>query len=134
VAVIAALVACDKPENAFEKKTQVTTTSPQGKVQTTKETRQVGNTVVSSTKTKSETEAGTIRSNVETFIGTVTIYEADKKIEILTGQNSRHTFDLDTESLMVRFVEPVQVGSHVRLVAKKGGNGAWSSVSVEPAP
>jgi hypothetical protein len=130
-AAIAALTACGKPADTVEKKTQVTTTSPQGKVETKEETKQVGSTLEIKTETKSKTDEGTVKTNVQTFVGTVTVYEAGKKIEVLTGENTRHSIELDGKNVQVSIVGPVAVGARVRLVEEKGDRGTRVSVTVE---
>lgn len=134
VAVIAALIGCGKPAGTIETKSQTTTTNPQGKVQVNEEVRKVGSTVETRTETKSKTEEGTVKTDVETYVGTVTVYDPGRKIEVLTGENTRHSFDLDAKALMVEVVGPVTVGSRVRLVARKGDQGAWASVTVDSRP
>ena len=133
-AAMAALVACDQPTAAVETKTQMTTTGPQGKVVTSQETRRVGSTVESKIETKSRTDDGMVKVQAETYVGTVTVYEAGKKIEVLTGESTRHAFDLDTRSLLVSVAGTVAVGSRVRLEAQKGSDGAWNSVAVAALP
>ncbi len=131
VAAIAALTACSKPADTVEKKTEVTTTSPKGKVETKEETKQVGSTLEIKTETKSKTDEGTVKTNVQTFVGTVTVYEAGKKIEVLTGENTRHTIEFDGKNVQVSVVGPVAVGARVRLVEEKGDRGTRVSVTVE---
>lgn len=131
LAAIAALTACSKPAGTVERKTESTTTSSQGTVETKQESKQVGSTLEAKTETKSKTDEGTVKSNVETFVGTVTVYEAGKKIEVLTGENTRHAFALDAKDVQISVAGPVAVGSHVRIVSEKGDRGTRVSVTVE---
>jgi hypothetical protein len=61
----------------------------------------------------------------------VTVYEAGKKIEILTGDNKRHTIDLGAKGVQVNVVGPVAVGAQVQLVQDKGDQGTRVSVTVK---
>ena len=131
VAVVAVLAACGKPADTTETKTQATTTSPEGTTETTQQTTQVGNTMEATTETKSKTDEGTVKTNVETFVGTVTVYEAGKKIEVLTGENTRHSVALDAKDVVVSIDGPVAVGAKVKLVEEKGDRGGRVSVTVE---
>ena len=130
-AAIAALTACGKPAEKVETKSQTTSTSPQGQVETKKETTQVGTTLEGKTETTSKTDQGTVKTNVQTIVGTVTVYEAGKKIEVLTGEKTRHTFALDGKDVVVSIDGPIAVGTHVRLVEEKGDRGSRLSVTVE---
>jgi hypothetical protein len=159
-AALAALTACSKPGNTLESKTQVTTTSPQGQVESTKVSKQVGDTLETKTETKSntdeatvkttrdarqvgnslevrtetetrsKTDAGTVKTTTSTFIGTVTVYQAGKKIEVLTGEKTRHAISLDAKDLQVSVAGKVAVGAHVRLVEETGELGTRVSVTV----
>jgi hypothetical protein len=131
VAAIAALTACNQPADTTVTKSAAATTSPQGKVETSQESKQVGNTLEAKTETKSTTDQGTVKANVQTFIGTVTVYEPGKTIEVLTGENSRHGVDLAAKETIVTVVGPVAVGAHVRLVETKGDRGTKVDVTVE---
>ena len=74
---------------------------------------------------------GAVRANVETLVGTVTVYQAGKKIEILTGDNTRHTIDLSGKNVQVSVVGPVAVGAQVQLVQEKGDQSTRVSVTVK---
>ena len=130
-AAIAALTACGKAAEKVETKSQTTTTSPQGQVETKKETTQVGTTLEGKTETTSKTDQGTVKTNVQTFVGTVSVYEPGKKIEVLTGEKTRHAFALDAKDVVVSVDGPIAVGARVRLVEEKGDRGSRVSVTVE---
>ncbi len=131
LAAAAVLTACSKPADTIERKSDSTITSPQGSVETKQESKQVGNTLEVKTETKSKTDDGTLKSNVQTFVGTVTVYEAGKTIEVLTGESTRHTVALDGKDVVVSVVGPVAVGSRVRLVEEKGDRGTRVSINLE---
>jgi hypothetical protein len=71
------------------------------------------------------------KADAETIVGTVTVYQAGRRIEILTSENMRHTTDLADKNVQVSVTGPVAVGAHVRLVKAKSGRGARVSISVE---
>jgi hypothetical protein len=146
LASISTLIACSKPMDTVEKTTkstttspqgtvettsQATTTSPQGTVETTAATKQVGSTLEGKTETSRTTDEGTVKTNIETFVGTVTVYEAGKKIEVLTGENTRHTVELDGKDVVSNIAGPVMVGARVRLVEEKTDRGTRVSVTPE---
>lgn len=131
LAALAAFTACNKPADTTESKTETTTTSPDGTVKTTEETKQVGTTTEGKTETTSKTDQGTVNTNAETFVGTVTVYKAGKTIEVLTGENTRHTVALDRKDVPVSVSGPIAVGSRVTLVEEKGDQGSRVSIMVE---
>jgi hypothetical protein len=106
-----ALVACkqERPD------TTKTTTQP--------ETTQVGSTLASTTETKVDTANGDTKSVTNTFIGTVTAFEAGKSIEVMTGNKDVHTFALDDKNDILLIDPSVAVGSKVQLVEEKGAEG-----------
>ena len=79
--------ACSKKPGTVERKSESTTQTSQGEVKTITESKQVGNTLEAKTETATDTGAGTVKGEVETYVGTVTIYEPGKKIEVMTGDN-----------------------------------------------
>jgi hypothetical protein len=128
--MVASLAACSKPADTVVTKTE-TTTSPQGSVETKEQSKRVGDTLEVKTETKSKTDDGTVKTDTEAFVGTVTVYEPGKKIEVLTGESTRHAVDLAGKNVQVDVVGPVAVGAHVRLVEEKGDRGTRVSVTVE---
>ena len=94
-------------------------------------TKQVGNTQEAKTGPKNKADKGAAKTNVETFVGTVTAYQAGKKIEILTGDNTRHTIDLSGKNVQISIVGPVAVGAQVQLVQEKGDQSTRVSVTAK---
>ena len=117
---LAVAVGCANPPGTVEKKSESTTETAQGKVETTRESTQVGNKLEAKTETKADTPDGTVKTKTETYIGTVTIFTPGKKIEILTGEKKTHSFDLDEKDLMANVDSGVAVGTRVKLVEEKG--------------
>jgi hypothetical protein len=118
--LLATAGACSKEPGTVERKSESTTQTSQGEVKTTQESKQVGNTLEAKTETKTDTGAGTVKGKVETYVGTVTIYEPGKKIEVMTGEKKTHTFALDTRDTAVAIDASVAVGSRVRLTEQTG--------------
>lgn len=73
---------------------------------------------------------GPARINTETFVGTVTAYQAGRRIEILTGGNRRQTIDLRGKDVQVSVVGSIAVGTQVQVVREKGDQGTRVSVTV----
>ncbi len=122
--LLVALVACSKEPGAVERKSESTTKTSQGEVKTTQESKQVGNTLEAKTETKTETGAGTVKGKVETYVGTVTIYEPGKKIEVMTGEKKTHSVALDAKGTALAIDPGVVVGSRVRLTEQTGDDQA----------
>ena len=107
-----------------ESRSETKSTSPEGTdTTTTVESRQVGSTLVGKTEVKSDTGEGTIRSETETVIGTVTEYVPGKRIEVLTGEDKRHRYDLGDRETTVQAGPAITIGSRVRLVQSKDNEG-----------
>lgn len=123
-ALVVAAAACSKPEGTVERKSESTTQTSQGEVKTTSESKQVGNTLEAKTETKTDTGSGTVKGKVETYVGTVTVYEPGKKIEVMTGDKSTHSVALDAKDTSVDIDVKVAVGSHVRLTEQTGDDKA----------
>ena len=118
--LLVAPIACSKEPGAIERKSESTTKTAQGEVKTTQESKQVGNTLEAKTETKTDTGKGTVKGKVETYVGTVTIYEPGKKIEVMTGEKKTHTVALDAKDTAVAIAPGVAVGSRVRLTEETG--------------
>lgn len=117
-------VACSKSSApTVESKSQTTRTSPTGTETTRTHSEQVGSTLVSATETKTKTDKGSLESESQTVVGTVTKYEAGKSIEVLTGDSKSHSFDLTGGNLFVNVDAAVTVGSKVKLVQRAGTTG-----------
>jgi hypothetical protein len=117
---LAVAVGCANPPGTVEKKSESTTETAQGKVETTKESKQVGTTLEAKTETKSGTPEGTLKTKTETYIGTVTSYTPGKKIVVMTGDKTTHSFDLDEKNLVPSVDGAIAIGSRVKLVEEKG--------------
>jgi hypothetical protein len=123
VTIVVLAARCAKPtENKTEMKLETTTTTAQGTTERTTEATQVGSTLEMKTETKSDTGDGTVKGQSETYVGTVTLYEPGKHIEVMTGEKKTHRFDLDDKELTANVDPGVKVGSKVRLVEQKGEN------------
>lgn len=119
-AFLVSAVACSKEPGTVERKSESTTQTAQGEVKTTQESKQVGSTLEAKTETKTDTGAGTVKGKVETYVGTVTLYEPGKKIEVMTAEKKTHTFALDAKDTAVAIDASVAVGSRVRLTEQTG--------------
>lgn len=118
--LLVAAFACAKQPGTVERKSESTTKTAQGEVKTTSESKQVGNTLEAKTETKTDTGAGTVKGKVETYVGTVTIYEPGKKIEVMTGEKKTHSVALDAKDTALAIDPGVAVGSRVRLTEQTG--------------
>ena len=49
------------------------------------------------TETKADTAAGTVKSEMDTVVGTVTKYDPGKKIEVITAEKKSRSFSLDAK-------------------------------------
>lgn len=116
VALMGITVACDRSApNTIKSESQTKVQTPAGTQTTESTTKQVGSTSESTTETTLKTAEGTIETKVETVVGTVTEYSAGKKIEIMTGDNDNHPFDLDDSDVIFTIDSGVSVGSKVKL-------------------
>lgn len=132
--LLAALaLGCQKKEAAqveSESKT-VSTDAAGNETVTESEAKQVGSTVVSTTETTVDTGEGDKTTETQTVVGTVTAYEAGKKIEVLTGRGKKHDFDLDDKDTQVMVDPGVTVGNKVRLVQTVYDDGR-TTINVAP--
>jgi hypothetical protein len=119
--LLAVATACSQTPGTVEKKSESTTRTSDGTVKTTNETKQVGATLDSKTETKADTPSGTVASKRESIEGTVTVFTAGKKVEVLTGEKTTHAFNLDDKDV-VYSVDPVVVGNRVTVVDETGGD------------
>ena len=118
--LLVAPAACSKEPGTVERKSESTTQTAQGEVKTTQESKQVGNTLEAKTETKTDTGKGTVTGKVETYVGTVTIYEPGKKIEVMTGEKKTHSVTLEAKDTALAIDSGVAVGSRVRLTEQTG--------------
>ena len=133
--VVLAAAACEKKEAPqLEVKSQAKSTGPDGaKTTTTTESVQVGTTLAGTTETKSDTSQGKSKTETEEVIGTVTAFKAGKEIEVLTGDDKKHSFDLDEKDTRVDIDPRVTIGTKVQVVQTKDDTGRKSIVvSVQP--
>ena len=103
------------------------------KTTTETSTTQVGRTLASTTVTKVDTAQGDTKSVTNTYVGTVTVFEAGKSIEVMTGNKDVHAFALDGKSDTLVIDPSVVVGSKVQLVEEKGAEG-FHKIAVSIAP
>lgn len=120
VSALAALIACTKAPGTVERKTETTAQTSAGEVKTTSESTRVGDTLEAKTETKAETADGTIKTGTETVVGTVTAFEAGKKIEVVTAEKKSHSFRLDAKDTAASVDAGVNVGSRVRVTEHTG--------------
>ena len=112
--------ACGESTNAVDKKTESTTQTSQGTVKTTTESKQVGTTLEAKSETKADTPSGVVNRKTETFVGTVTIFTAGKKLEVLTGEKTTHSFNLDEKAVSYAVDAAVEVGKRVTVTDETG--------------
>lgn len=112
--------ACGPKADTIEKKSESTTQTAEGSVKTTSESTQVGTTLAATSETKVDTGSGTISSKTETIIGTVTVFEAGKKLEVLTGEKKNHSYSLDDKDIVFSIEGNPAVGKRVTVVDQTG--------------
>lgn len=122
--LLAVATACSRSQapDTVEKKTESTTQTSEGTVKTTNETRQVGTTLEAKSETKTDTASGTVKSKTETIVGTVTVFTAGKKIEVMTGEKKMHSFNLDEKDVSYSVEGTVAVGKQVTVIDETGDN------------
>lgn len=123
-ALLASAFGCSKEPGTVVRKSESTTETSRGEVKTTSESKQVGSTLEAKTETKTDTAGPTVKGKVETYVGTVTLYEPGKKIEVMTGDKKKHSVALDARDTAVAIDTGVAVGSHVRLTEQTGDDQA----------
>jgi hypothetical protein len=119
-ALLALATACSQSPDTVTKKTESTTETPGGTVKTTNESKQVGSTLEAKTETKVDTPSGAVASKTETIVGTVTVFTAGKKIEVMTGEKKMHTFDLAEKDVVTSVDGAVAVGKRVTVLEETG--------------
>jgi hypothetical protein len=124
IVLVAGAGCAKKEEPRMEVKTEAKSTDATGaKTTTTTESVQVGSTLVGKTETTSNTADGKAKSQVETVVGTVTVYKPMDKIEVMTGDSKKHEFDLDDKDTQASVDVKVTVGSKVQLTEEKDAAG-----------
>jgi hypothetical protein len=116
----------------LEVKSEATETIPDGKKVTKTESTQIGSTLVKETTTTATGAAGSGKSDVNTYVGTVVSYVAGKSLDVLTGESDHHRVDLSRKDTTVDVDPSVAVGNKVRLVDAKDEQG-HRTVTVSPA-
>ena len=112
--------ACGPKADTIEKKSESTTQTAEGSVKTTNESTQVGTTLDASSETKVDTASGTMSAKTETVIGTVTVFEAGKKLEVLTGEKKTHSYTLDDKNIVFTIEGALAVGKNVTVIELTG--------------
>ena len=120
--LLAVAMACGPSPDTTVKKTESTTQTSGGTVNTTSETKQVGTTLEAKTETKAETSSGTVKSTTETIVGTVTVFTAGKRIEVMTGEKKMHSFSLDDKDVVYSVDRAVAVGQRVTVIDETGAD------------
>ena len=100
---------------------------------TVTETKTVGSTQESTTKTSVDTPAGARTATTKSYVGTVTEYVPGKSIQVMTGEKDTHSFDLDETDDVVSIDAKVVVGSKVQLVQETNNTGG-DRITVTIAP
>lgn len=100
----------------LEVKSEATETVPGGKRVTNTESTQVGSTLVKETETTESGSAGSGKTDVNTYVGTVVSYTAGRSIEVLTGESDHHRVDLTGKDTSVDADPAIAIGNKVRLV------------------
>jgi len=117
-------IACRKDTTPkVEVKSEATETTPDGKTVTKTESTQIGSTLVKETETTEHGAAGSGKSDVVTYVGTVASYSAGHTIDVMTGNNDHHRVDLTGKDTTVSIDPSVTVGNKVRLVEAKDEHG-----------
>lgn len=93
------------------------------KTTTESTTKQVGSTEESKVVTTVATSEGDTTAVVNSYLGTVTVFEPGKRIEVMTGNKEVHSFLLEGKYEMISIESVTAVGSKVRLVESKGPQG-----------
>ena len=112
--------ACGPKADTTERKSESTTQTSEGTVKTTNESTQVGTTLDATSETKVDTGSGTVSAKTETIIGTITVFEAGKKLEVLTGEKNNHSYSLDDKDIVFSIEGALAVGKNVTVIEQTG--------------
>ncbi|MEO8503454.1 MAG: hypothetical protein ABI609_06110 [Acidobacteriota bacterium] len=124
VAMLGTGAACNNTApDTIKSETKTKTETPEGTKVTQSATEKVGDTVNSTTSTTIKTPDGSVDSKSQTVLGTVTEYTAGKKIEVMTGDNDKHSFDLDDAKVRATIDAGVAIGSKVKLIQNTDDSG-----------
>jgi hypothetical protein len=102
------------------------------KTTTTTDTKQYGSTLVSKTEQTDTTGKGKEKLVEETVVGTVTDFKAGKRIVVLTGDGSKHDYDLDDKKTSASIDRGITIGTKVQLTLARDDAGN-RSIRVVPA-
>ena len=100
---------------------------------TVTETKTVGSTQESTTKTSVDTPTGEMKAVTKSYVGTVTAYVPGKSIQVMTGEKDTHSFDLDEKDDVISIDAQVVVGTKVQLVQESIASGG-DRITVTIAP
>jgi hypothetical protein len=100
---------------------------------TVTETKTVGSTQESTTKTSVDTPTGARTATTKSYLGTVTEYVPGKSIQVMTGEKETHSFDLDEKDDVISIDPKVVVGTKVQLVQEINDT-AGDRITVTIAP
>jgi hypothetical protein len=110
------------------------TQEPATTTKTVTETKAVGSTAESTSKTQVVAPEGTQTFVTNSYVGTVTVFTPGKSIEVMTGNKETHSFALDGKNDLVAIDRNTAVGSKVMLVEEKPENGLHKiTVTIAPA-
>jgi hypothetical protein len=123
IIALAALANGCNPADKTQQESTVKTTTPDGSATTKTKTEQVGSTSVSTSETQAKGSTGAVKTQDETIVGTVSKFEAAKKLEVITGDNEKHSFDLSSTKVSTRVDPAVVVGSKVTVVQHTDADG-----------
>ena len=116
--------ACERSgADRIESKSEVKASTADGKTVTSSEAVQVGTTLEGKTTPRTQTPHGSGRQVTETIIGTVTVLEPGKRIQVMTGEKQDHDFDLAAKDVRVDVDRRIAVGDRVKLVDDRDGSG-----------
>ncbi len=118
--LLAVTAACGPSAGTVEKKSESTTQTSEGTVKTTSESTQVGTTLEAKSETTVDTPSGTVSSTTETVVGTVTAFTPGKRLEVMTGDKTMHSYDLEDKDVVFTFEGSAAVGMHVTVVRETG--------------
>jgi hypothetical protein len=116
-----------------ESKSEVKSTNADGtRATTTTDAKQYGSTIVSKTERTGVGRDGKEKRVEETVVGTVTDFTPGKRIVVLTGDGSKHSYDLDDKKTNATVDRRVTVGTKVELALARDDSGN-RSIRVMPA-
>ena len=118
--LLAITTACGPSSGTVEKKSESTTETSEGTVRTTSESTQVGTTLEAKSETTVDTGSGTVSSKTVTIVGTVTVFTAGEKLEVMTGDKTMHSFKLDDKDITFSIDGNPAVGKRVTVVDETG--------------